>query len=66
MIAQAGEVTDRAGRRRRHHHMLKTGLAVQAGEIIDAAVMSRRALVAFVDAQIEDARDRRACCSRCT
>ncbi len=36
---------------------LKESVPVQAGEIIDAAVMSRRALAAFVDAQIADARE---------
>ena len=37
--------------------VLKDGVAVQDGEIVDAAVMSRRALAEFIDAQIEDARD---------
>ncbi|MFC6840405.1 NADP-dependent isocitrate dehydrogenase [Xanthomonas theicola] len=36
--------------------VLKEETAVQAGEIIDAAVMSKRALAAFVQAQIADAR----------
>jgi isocitrate dehydrogenase len=36
--------------------VLKEKTALKAGEIIDAAVMSRRALAAFVDAQITDAR----------
>ncbi|TAN05972.1 MAG: NADP-dependent isocitrate dehydrogenase [Rhodanobacteraceae bacterium] len=36
--------------------VLKDGLQVQAGEIVDGAVMSRRALAAFIDAQIEDAK----------
>ncbi|HEY9111791.1 MAG TPA: NADP-dependent isocitrate dehydrogenase, partial [Rhodanobacteraceae bacterium] len=36
--------------------VLKEGLKVQAGEIVDAAVMSRRALAAFIDAQIASAR----------
>ncbi|MBS0383707.1 MAG: NADP-dependent isocitrate dehydrogenase [Proteobacteria bacterium] len=35
--------------------VLKEGIKVQAGEIVDAAVMSRRALAAFIDAQIADA-----------
>ncbi|TWH99177.1 isocitrate dehydrogenase [Luteimonas cucumeris] len=55
-IAQAGtvgiELTGTDGRR----NMLKTGIKVQAGELIDAAVMSAHALSAFVDAQIDDAR----------
>jgi len=37
-------------------HVLKEGIRVQAGEIVDAAVMSRRALAAFIDAQIANAR----------
>ena len=37
---------------------LKDGIRVQAGEIVDAAVMSRRALAAFIDAQIADAKAR--------
>jgi isocitrate dehydrogenase len=35
--------------------VLKEKTALQAGEIIDAAVMSKRALAAFIDAQIADA-----------
>ncbi|MFC5578764.1 NADP-dependent isocitrate dehydrogenase [Lysobacter niabensis] len=35
--------------------MLKTGLKVKAGEVVDAAVMNTRALGEFVDAQIADA-----------
>ena len=38
--------------------VLKEGIKVQAGDIVDAAVMSRRALAAFIDAQISDARAR--------
>ncbi|HET6546505.1 MAG TPA: NADP-dependent isocitrate dehydrogenase, partial [Rhodanobacteraceae bacterium] len=38
--------------------VLKDNISVQAGEIVDAAVMSRKALAAFVDAEIEDARRR--------
>ncbi len=36
---------------------LKDGLGVQAGEIVDAAVMRRKALDAFLAEQIEDARE---------
>ena len=36
--------------------VLKPKTALLAGEIIDAAVMSRRALAAFIDAQIENAK----------
>ncbi|MEO7052182.1 MAG: NADP-dependent isocitrate dehydrogenase [Rhodanobacter sp.] len=38
--------------------VLKPKTALQAGEIIDAAVMSRKALAAFIDTQIEDAKQR--------
>jgi isocitrate dehydrogenase len=38
--------------------MLKTGLKVKAGEVVDAAVMSTKALADFVDAQIADAQAR--------
>jgi len=37
---------------------LKDNIAVQAGEIVDAAVMSRAALARFVDAQIAEAKAR--------
>jgi len=36
--------------------LLKDGIALKAGEIIDGAVMSRRALAAFIDAQIAAAK----------
>ena len=36
--------------------VLKDAVKVQAGEIVDAAVMSRKALSGFIEAQIEDAR----------
>ena len=36
--------------------VLKPKIALLAGEIIDAAVMSRKALAAFIDAQIKDAK----------
>ena len=38
------------------HTVLKPKTALLAGEIIDAAVMSRKALAAFLDVQIEDAK----------
>ncbi|MER3546585.1 MAG: NADP-dependent isocitrate dehydrogenase [Rhodanobacteraceae bacterium] len=38
--------------------VLREDVKVQAGEIVDVAVMSRRALAAFIDAQIADARVR--------
>ncbi|KRG38038.1 isocitrate dehydrogenase [Stenotrophomonas panacihumi] len=36
--------------------VLKDKVAVKAGEIVDAALMSRKALATFIDAQIADAR----------
>ena len=36
--------------------LLKDGLKLQAGEIIDAATMSKRALTEFYEAQIEDSK----------
>ena len=45
--------------------VLKAKTPLQAGEIIDAAVMSRKALRTFFAEQIEAAK-RKACCSRCT
>jgi len=36
--------------------VLKEKVAVKAGEIVDAAVMSRKALAAFIDAQVADAK----------
>ena len=38
--------------------VLKAGLALEDGEVIDGAVMRRRALVAFLEEQVEDARER--------
>jgi isocitrate dehydrogenase len=38
--------------------VLKDKVAVKAGEIVDAAVMSRKALASFIDAQIADAQAR--------
>ncbi|MCD9027826.1 NADP-dependent isocitrate dehydrogenase [Luteimonas sp. BDR2-5] len=35
---------------------LRAPVKVQAGEIVDAAVLSRKALASFIDAQIEDAK----------
>ncbi|MDG4869128.1 NADP-dependent isocitrate dehydrogenase, partial [Guyparkeria sp. 1SP6A2] len=37
--------------------VLKEGLAVQAGEVIDAASMSSRRLRSFIDSQISDAKE---------
>ena len=46
------ELTAEDGKRQ----VLKDGIKVQEGEIVDATVMSRKALAAFIDVQIEDAR----------
>jgi isocitrate dehydrogenase len=37
--------------------VLKDKLALQAGEVLDATMMSRKALVSFLEAQVADARD---------
>ncbi len=58
LIERAGkvriELTGSDGR----SNMLKTGIAVQAGELIDASVMDTRKLADFIDAQIADAKRR--------
>lgn len=38
--------------------ILKDGIALLENEIIDASVMSKKALIAFLDAQIQDAKDK--------
>jgi isocitrate dehydrogenase len=55
LVAQAGTVKVELLGRDGRSHMLKTGIAVQAGELIDASVMATKALSRFVDAQIADA-----------
>ncbi|GAB3311698.1 NADP-dependent isocitrate dehydrogenase [Luteimonas notoginsengisoli] len=57
-IAQPGSVRIELEGRDGRRHMLKTGVAVQAGELIDAAVMDAAALSRFIRAQIDDARAR--------
>jgi isocitrate dehydrogenase len=57
-IAQPGSVRIELEGRDGRRHMLKTGVAVQAGELIDAAVMDAAALARFIRTQIEDARAR--------
>ncbi len=56
LIAQAGSVGIELVGKDGTVAVLKEKTAVQAGEIIDAAVMSKRALASFVQAQIADAR----------
>ena len=38
--------------------VLKEGVALQAGEVLDGTFMSKRALVSFLEEQVEDARQR--------
>ncbi|WP_369936088.1 NADP-dependent isocitrate dehydrogenase [Xanthomonas tesorieronis] len=56
LIAQAGSVKIELVGKDGTVTVLKEKTAVQAGEIIDAAVMSKRALASFVQAQIADAK----------
>ncbi|WP_420008867.1 NADP-dependent isocitrate dehydrogenase [Xanthomonas sacchari] len=55
LIEQAGSVRIELVGKDGTVSVLKEKTAVQAGELIDAAVMSKRALAAFVQAQIADA-----------
>jgi len=55
-VAQAGSLRIELAQDDGRTVVLKDKTTVQAGEIVDAAVMSRKALAAFVAAQIEDAR----------
>ncbi|WP_027079490.1 NADP-dependent isocitrate dehydrogenase [Luteimonas mephitis] len=57
-IAQPGSVRIELEGRDGRRHMLKTGIKVQAGDLIDAAVMDAAALSRFVAEQIDDARAR--------
>ncbi|MBO9880980.1 NADP-dependent isocitrate dehydrogenase [Xanthomonas sp. D-109] len=56
LIEQAGSVKIELVGKDGTVTVLKEKTAVQAGELIDAAVMSKRALAAFVQAQIADAK----------
>jgi len=56
VIGQAGNVSIEWFGTDGSHVVLKPKTALLAGEIIDAAVMSRRALAGFIDAQIADAK----------
>jgi isocitrate dehydrogenase len=55
-LATAGALTVTLHGNDGKQQVLKDGLKVQAGEIVDAAVMSRRALATFIDAEIADAK----------
>ncbi|WP_158882564.1 NADP-dependent isocitrate dehydrogenase [Rhodanobacter sp. L36] len=56
LIDKAGSVRIEWFSKDGSHSVLKEKTALKAGEIIDAAVMSRRALASFVDEQIADAK----------
>lgn len=56
VISKAGNVSIEWFGKDGSHTVLKATTALLEGEIIDAAVMSRKALAAFVDAQIADAK----------
>ncbi len=56
-LTQAGELKIALEGAEGESRVLKESLAVQAGEIVDAAVMSHRALAEFIDAQIADAKE---------
>ncbi|HWX65979.1 MAG TPA: NADP-dependent isocitrate dehydrogenase [Rhodanobacter sp.] len=56
LIEQAGNVSIEWFGKDGSHAVLKPKTALLAGEIIDAAVMSKRALASFIDAQIADAK----------
>ncbi|QDH71574.1 NADP-dependent isocitrate dehydrogenase [Marilutibacter alkalisoli] len=56
VIQQAGTVKVRLTGSDGRSNMLKTGVKVTEGEVIDATCMSAKALAAFIRAQIDDAR----------
>ncbi len=58
LIEQAGNVSIEWFGKDGSHSVLKAKTALLAGELIDASVMSRRALASFIDAQIIDAKQR--------
>ncbi|MFS8138449.1 MAG: NADP-dependent isocitrate dehydrogenase, partial [Thermomonas sp.] len=58
VIEQAGNVSIEWFGKDGSHSVLKPKTALLAGEIIDAAVMSRKALASFVDEQIADAKSK--------
>ena len=45
--------------------VLKEKTALKAGEVLDATVMKKKALVDFLEAQVALAKEREACSSRC-
>ena len=58
LIEQAGNVSIEWFGKDGSHSVLKAKTALLAGELIDASVMSRRALASFINEQIADAKQR--------
>ncbi|WP_267225366.1 NADP-dependent isocitrate dehydrogenase [Dyella silvae] len=56
VVSKAGNVKIEWFGKDGSHAVLKEKTALKDGEIIDAAVMSKKALASFIDAQIEDAK----------
>ncbi|MFC4529016.1 NADP-dependent isocitrate dehydrogenase [Dyella halodurans] len=56
VVAKGGNVSIEWFGKDGSHSVLKEKTALKDGEIIDAAVMSKKALASFIDAQIEDAK----------
>jgi isocitrate dehydrogenase len=56
LVSKAGNVKIEWFGKDGSHAVLKEKTALKDGEIIDAAVMSKKALASFIDAQIEDAK----------
>jgi isocitrate dehydrogenase len=57
-IKTAGNVVIKFFDKKNESKVLKAKTPVLAGEIIDATVMSKKALIAFLDAQIKDAKNK--------
>ncbi|MCE3027315.1 NADP-dependent isocitrate dehydrogenase [Salinicola sp. DM10] len=58
IIETAGKLKIELKQKDGSSQVLKEGLAVQAGEVVDAAVMSSRQLRNFIDSEIKDAKKR--------
>ncbi|MDE3210304.1 MAG: NADP-dependent isocitrate dehydrogenase [Pseudomonadota bacterium] len=58
LVEQAGHVSIEWFGKDGSHNVLKAKTPLLAGELIDASVMSRRALASFIDEQIADAKQR--------
>lgn len=57
-IDQAGSVSIQLTDTNGNTTILKENLAVLEGEIIDASVLNKKALIAFLDAQVKDAKEK--------